>query len=48
MGESFKNLGVVSIGEMGLGIASLLIAHGYYVFTYAADRRLYSLVRKSN
>ena len=37
--ELFKNVGVVSIGEMGLGIAQLLIAHGYRVFTYAADRR---------
>jgi 3-hydroxyacyl-CoA dehydrogenase len=36
---SFENLGVVSIGEMGLGIAQVLIAHGYQVHTYAADRR---------
>ena len=39
MGETFTNVGVVSIGEMGLGIASLLIDHGYKVFTFAADRR---------
>ncbi|KAH9213277.1 6-phosphogluconate dehydrogenase [Leptodontidium sp. 2 PMI_412] len=38
MGETFTSVGVVSIGEMGLGIASLLIDHGYKVFTYAADR----------
>jgi hypothetical protein len=36
--QQFKNVGVVSIGEMGLGIAQLLIAHGYHVYTYAADR----------
>lgn len=39
MTETFTSVGVVSIGEMGLGVASLLIDHGYQVFTYAADRR---------
>ncbi|OBT40335.1 hypothetical protein VE00_08456 [Pseudogymnoascus sp. WSF 3629] len=38
MTETFTSVGVVSIGEMGLGVASLLIDHGYQVFTYAADR----------
>ncbi|KFY11067.1 hypothetical protein V492_04696 [Pseudogymnoascus sp. VKM F-4246] len=38
MTETFTSIGVVSIGEMGLGVASLLIDHGYQVFTYAADR----------
>ncbi|KFY69253.1 hypothetical protein V496_00387 [Pseudogymnoascus sp. VKM F-4515 (FW-2607)] len=38
MAETFTSIGVVSIGEMGLGVASLLIDHGYHVFTYAADR----------
>lgn len=39
MTETFVNVGVVSIGEMGLGVAALLIDHGYQVFTYAEDRR---------
>ncbi|KAG4443238.1 hypothetical protein IFR05_001281 [Cadophora sp. M221] len=38
MTETFTSVGVLSIGEMGLGVASLLIDHGYQVFTYAADR----------
>ena len=32
-------IGILSIGEMGLGIAQLLIAHNYRVLTYASDRR---------
>lgn len=32
-------VGILSIGEMGLGIANLLISHGYRVVTYAEDRR---------
>jgi 3-hydroxyisobutyrate dehydrogenase-like beta-hydroxyacid dehydrogenase len=32
-------IGILSIGEMGLGIAKLLISHGYRVTTYAEDRR---------
>ncbi|PYH92099.1 6-phosphogluconate dehydrogenase C-terminal domain-like protein [Aspergillus ellipticus CBS 707.79] len=35
---SFEAIGIISIGEMGLGIAQLLIAHKYRVLTYAADR----------
>jgi 3-hydroxyisobutyrate dehydrogenase-like beta-hydroxyacid dehydrogenase len=35
---TFRSIGVVSTGEMGLGIAKLLVAHGYEVFTYAEDR----------
>lgn len=34
----FKSIGIFSCGEMGLGIAKLLIAHDYAVSTYAADR----------
>lgn len=34
-----RSVGIVSIGEMGLGIARLLKAHDYKVATYAADRR---------
>ena len=30
---------IVSIGEMGLGIAKLLIAHGYTVLTNISSRR---------
>jgi len=36
---AFQNVGIVSIGDMGLGIARILLAHGYRVFTYAEDRR---------
>lgn len=36
-------IGVVSIGDMGLGIAKLLRAHEYQVFTTSADRRQASL-----
>ena len=33
-----KVVGVVSVGEMGMGFAQLLIAHNYRVVTYAEDR----------
>ncbi|KAH6876359.1 phosphogluconate dehydrogenase [Thelonectria olida] len=36
--ENTLAIGVLSIGEMGLGIAKLLISHGYRVVTYAEDR----------
>ena len=32
-------VGVISIGEMGLGIAKLLCAHGYSVLTNITGRR---------
>ncbi|KKA23553.1 hypothetical protein T310_2392 [Rasamsonia emersonii CBS 393.64] len=35
---AFSTIAVISIGEMGLGIAQLLMAHRYRVLTYAADR----------
>ncbi|PWY67107.1 6-phosphogluconate dehydrogenase C-terminal domain-like protein [Aspergillus sclerotioniger CBS 115572] len=39
MSTSFPEaIGILSIGEMGLGIAQLLIAHKYRVLTYASDR----------
>ena len=41
MSYPFEAIGIISIGEMGLGIAQLLIAHHYRVLTYAADRRYY-------
>ena len=34
------NVAVLSIGEMGLGVANLLLAHGYRVFTNLEGRRL--------
>ncbi|PYI32734.1 phosphogluconate dehydrogenase [Aspergillus indologenus CBS 114.80] len=34
----FEAIGILSIGEMGFGIAQLLRAHHYRVLTYAADR----------
>jgi hypothetical protein len=33
-------VGILSIGEMGMGIAKLLIAHGYRVVTNLEGRRL--------
>src|ERR1700722_19085104 len=36
-------IGVVSIGDMGLGIAKLLKAHEYQVITTSAGRRQHSL-----
>lgn len=36
---AFTTIAIISIGEMGLGIAQLLMAHGYRVPTYAADQR---------
>jgi predicted dinucleotide-binding enzyme len=32
-------IGIISIGEMGLGIGQLLKAHQYHVVTNASDRR---------
>lgn len=40
MGEETRPvIGILSIGDMGLGIAKLLISQGYRVVTYAEDRR---------
>jgi hypothetical protein len=39
MAQPLPTVAIVSIGEMGLGIAQLLIAHKYRVITFAADRR---------
>ncbi|KAJ5703684.1 6-phosphogluconate dehydrogenase C-terminal domain-like protein [Penicillium malachiteum] len=33
-------VGIVSIGEMGVGIAKLLAAHGYFVLTNITGRRI--------
>lgn len=33
------SVGILSIGDMGLGMARLLQAHGYRVLTVAAGRR---------
>ncbi|KAL4941107.1 hypothetical protein BDV06DRAFT_229886 [Aspergillus oleicola] len=38
MAESKPVVGILSIGEMGLGIADLLVNHGYQVATFAEDR----------
>lgn len=37
--KTFEDVGIMSIGEMGLGIAQVLMAHGYRTYTYAVDRR---------
>lgn len=39
MSQSMHAIGIISIGEMGLGIGQLLLAHKYKVLTFAADRR---------
>ena len=36
---SLATCGILSIGDMGLGIAKLLIANNYKVVTNASDRR---------
>lgn len=36
---SLEKIGIVSIGEMGVGIAKLLMAHGYTVMTNITGRR---------
>ncbi|KAF2176138.1 6-phosphogluconate dehydrogenase C-terminal domain-like protein [Zopfia rhizophila CBS 207.26] len=46
--KEFQNVGILSIGEMGLGIAQVLIAHGYHVYTFAADRSLGTQSRARN
>lgn len=39
------SVGILSIGEMGLGIAKLLKAHGYRVLTVGEGRRYTSMPR---
>ncbi len=39
MSSTLATVGILSIGEMGLGIAKLLIAHNYRVVTNLAGRR---------
>ncbi|KAL4791154.1 6-phosphogluconate dehydrogenase [Aspergillus venezuelensis] len=39
MADTKPVVGILSIGEMGLGIANLLVNHGYQVVTFAEDRR---------
>lgn len=43
---SALKIGVVSMGEMGTGIAKLLIAHGYPVATNVQGRRLVTTERE--
>ena len=33
------SVGILSIGDMGLGVAKLLVAHGYRVLTVGEGRR---------
>jgi predicted dinucleotide-binding enzyme len=40
-------IGIISIGEMGLGIGKLLKAHGFRVVTNASDRRQASNIAHS-
>jgi 3-hydroxyisobutyrate dehydrogenase-like beta-hydroxyacid dehydrogenase len=37
--DSLPKIGLLSIGDMGVGIARLLIAHGFSVATNISDRR---------
>ena len=39
MAKPLATLGILSIGDMGVGIARLLTAHNYRVVTNASDRR---------
>lgn len=38
MATSKATVGVLSIGQMGFGIAKLLLAHGFHVVTNVGDR----------
>jgi 3-hydroxyisobutyrate dehydrogenase-like beta-hydroxyacid dehydrogenase len=40
----FANIGIISIGEMGLGMAELLAAHNYQVLTNVTGRRYISVL----
>jgi len=39
MAAPYATLGILSIGEMGLGLARLLTAHNYRVITNISGRR---------
>lgn len=39
MASPLAKIGVLSIGDMGMGIAKLLIAHGFSVATCGKGRR---------
>ena len=39
MASPLATVAILSIGEMGLGIAKLLAAHNYRVITNVSDRR---------
>jgi 3-hydroxyisobutyrate dehydrogenase-like beta-hydroxyacid dehydrogenase len=39
MASPLATIGIISIGEMGLGIAKLLVASGYRVTTNVTGRR---------
>ncbi|KAL5332279.1 hypothetical protein BJX70DRAFT_384565 [Aspergillus crustosus] len=38
MADQNLTVAILSIGDMGVGIASLLLSHGYNVATFAEDR----------
>lgn len=40
MAPPLATVGIVSIGQMGLGVARLLLAHGFSVITNVSDRSL--------
>ena len=42
MSSTLATVGILSVGEMGLGIAKLLIAHNYRVVTNITGRRYLS------
>jgi len=39
MASTLATVGILSIGEMGLGIAKLLVTHNYRVVTNVTGRR---------
>jgi hypothetical protein len=41
MSSKLATVGILSIGEMGLGIAKLLVAHDYRVLTNITGRRYF-------
>lgn len=47
MAKPLATLGILSVGDMGVGIARLLSANNYRVITNAADRRYLSFFHPS-
>jgi hypothetical protein len=47
LASPLATLGILSIGDMGLGVARLLIANNYRVITNASDRRYCASIKNA-